>query len=79
MEAAGDKTSGLILKQGSAADVQRPLLNLELTEPVPTGKHKLRFEFEVTGRLDIPAGKGMPSSTFTANWLATLNSPAQRH
>ncbi len=30
------------------------------TVPVPEGRHKLRFEFEVTGKPDIPHGKGAP-------------------
>jgi len=29
-------------------------------EPVPEARHQLRFEFEVTGKPDIPHGKGAP-------------------
>jgi arylsulfatase len=35
-------------------------LHVESTEKVPTGKHQLRFEFEVTGPPEIKAGKGAP-------------------
>jgi arylsulfatase len=28
--------------------------------PVPVGRHKLRFEFEVTGKPDVAKGKGAP-------------------
>jgi arylsulfatase A-like enzyme len=34
--------------------------HVESTVPVPEGRHKLRFEFEVTGKPDIPHGKGTP-------------------
>jgi arylsulfatase len=34
--------------------------HIESTVPVPEGRHKLRFEFEVTGPLDIKNGKGKP-------------------
>jgi arylsulfatase A-like enzyme len=34
--------------------------HVESTVPVPEGRHKLRFEFEVTGKPDIPHGKGAP-------------------
>jgi len=40
--------------------VSAALLHVESTEPVPTGKHSLRFEFEPTGKPDIKAGKGVP-------------------
>ena len=30
------------------------------TSPFPEGRHKLRFEFEVTGKPDIKSGKGAP-------------------
>ena len=33
---------------------------IESTVPVPAGRHKLRFEFEVTGKPDIKNGKGTP-------------------
>jgi len=35
-------------------------LHVESVEAIPAGKHKLRFEFEVTGPPDIPGGKGVP-------------------
>jgi arylsulfatase len=35
-------------------------LHVESTKKVPTGKHQLRFEFEVTGPPEIKAGKGAP-------------------
>jgi arylsulfatase len=34
--------------------------HVESVEKVPAGNHKLRFEFEVTGPPEIPAGKGAP-------------------
>jgi arylsulfatase len=34
--------------------------HVESNVPVPEGRHKLRFEFEVTGKPDIKAGKGAP-------------------
>lgn len=34
--------------------------HIESKNPVPAGRHKLRFEFEVTGKPDIRAGKGAP-------------------
>jgi arylsulfatase A-like enzyme len=34
--------------------------DVESTVPVPEGRHKLRFEFEVTGQPDIRNGKGAP-------------------
>jgi arylsulfatase len=40
--------------------VARDYLQVESTEPVPAGSHKLRFEFEVTGPPDIANGKGAP-------------------
>ena len=40
--------------------VSAALLHVESTEPVPAGRHTLRFEFEPTGKPDIKAGKGMP-------------------
>jgi arylsulfatase len=33
---------------------------VESVDKVPAGHHQLRFEFEVTGQPDIPAGKGVP-------------------
>ncbi len=34
--------------------------HVESNVPVPEGRHKLRFEFEVTGRPDVKNGKGAP-------------------
>jgi arylsulfatase A-like enzyme len=34
--------------------------HIESTVPVPVGRHKLRFEFETTGKLDYKNGKGAP-------------------
>jgi arylsulfatase A-like enzyme len=34
--------------------------HIESTDPVPEGRHKLRFEFEVTGKPDVKNGKGTP-------------------
>jgi hypothetical protein len=31
------------------------------SDPVPTGRHRLRFEFEPTGQPDSPNGRGVPS------------------
>lgn len=36
------------------------LLHVESTEPVPTGRRSLRFEFEPTGKPEIKQGKGTP-------------------
>jgi arylsulfatase len=40
--------------------VAKEYFHVESTEAVPTGQHKLRFEFEVSGPPDIQAGKGTP-------------------
>jgi len=40
--------------------VSRAIYQVESVEPVPEGRHQLRFEFEVTGKPDIPHGKGTP-------------------
>ncbi len=40
--------------------VGRNLYHVESVEAVPTGRHELRFEFEVTGNPDIANGKGAP-------------------
>jgi arylsulfatase len=40
--------------------VAREYLHVESAEPVPSGRHTLRFEFEVTGPPDIANGKGTP-------------------
>jgi arylsulfatase A-like enzyme len=34
--------------------------HVESNTPVPEGRHKLRFEFEVTGKPDFKSGKGAP-------------------
>jgi arylsulfatase len=36
------------------------LLHVESVEPVPVGRHSLRFEFEPTGKPAIKQGKGVP-------------------
>jgi arylsulfatase A-like enzyme len=38
--------------------VAREYFHVESKKKVPSGSHQLRFEFEVTGQPDIPAGKG---------------------
>jgi arylsulfatase A-like enzyme len=40
--------------------VSRAIYYVESQEPVPEGHHQLRFEFEPTGKPDIPHGKGTP-------------------
>ncbi|AKB24804.1 Arylsulfatase [Methanosarcina sp. MTP4] len=40
--------------------VSRTLYHVESVENVPEGRHKLRFEFEVTGEPDVARGKGVP-------------------
>jgi arylsulfatase len=54
----------LYVKDGKLQYVQnyvaRDYLHVEASEPVPAGKHSLRFEFEVTGPPDIANGKGAP-------------------
>ena len=40
--------------------VGRNLYYVESVETVPTGRHELRFEFEVTGKPDIANGRGAP-------------------
>lgn len=36
--------------------------HVESAQSLPTGRHKLRFEFEVTGKPDIAKGRGTPGS-----------------
>ena len=40
--------------------VARDYFKVESPEPVPTGKHEVRFEFEPTGELNMLEGKGAP-------------------
>jgi arylsulfatase A-like enzyme len=40
--------------------VARDYLHAESKDPVPEGRHSLRFEFEATGKPDIARGKGSP-------------------
>ncbi|HII02612.1 TPA: arylsulfatase [Methanosarcinaceae archaeon] len=40
--------------------VSRTLYHVESVENVPEGRHKLRFEFEVTGKPDLARGMGAP-------------------
>ncbi|MEQ9811774.1 MAG: arylsulfatase [Azospirillaceae bacterium] len=40
--------------------VGRTTVHVKATEPVPAGRHKLRYEFETTGKPDIANGLGAP-------------------
>jgi hypothetical protein len=40
--------------------VNRAVYQVVSVEPVPEGRHQLRFEFEVTGQPDLAQGKGTP-------------------
>jgi len=40
--------------------VNRTMYHVASDEPLPEGRHTLRFEFEPTGKPDIPHGKGAP-------------------
>ncbi|MGH7724571.1 MAG: arylsulfatase [Candidatus Eiseniibacteriota bacterium] len=40
--------------------VAASLSHVVSTSPVPEGKHKLRLDFELTGKPDVPKGKGAP-------------------
>ena len=40
--------------------VRRALYRVSSSEPVPAGRHQLRFEFEPTGKPDFSQGKGAP-------------------
>jgi arylsulfatase A-like enzyme len=40
--------------------VGRQLFSVESDDAVPSGEHELRFEFEPTGKPDMPNGKGAP-------------------
>jgi arylsulfatase len=40
--------------------VAREYLHVAATDPVPAGRHTLRFEFEATGQPDFAKGKGAP-------------------
>ncbi|MFC9819766.1 hypothetical protein ACFWG6_12410 [Streptomyces erythrochromogenes] len=40
--------------------VSRALHTVSTTDPVPAGRHELRFEFEPTGKPDLAAGEGAP-------------------
>jgi arylsulfatase A-like enzyme len=40
--------------------VRRATYSVASSDPLPTGRHELRFEFEPTGPPDIPNGKGAP-------------------
>jgi len=40
--------------------VGRSLHRVSTTDPLPAGRHDLRFEFEPTGEPDLPNGKGAP-------------------
>jgi arylsulfatase len=40
--------------------VRRELYRVSAVDPVPAGRHELRFEFEPTGKPDFMAGRGAP-------------------
>jgi arylsulfatase len=40
--------------------VSRDIFRVSSSEPVPVGEHELRFEFEPTGKPDLPNGRGAP-------------------
>jgi hypothetical protein len=40
--------------------VRRAIHRVSAPDPVPEGRHELRFEFEPTGAPDVPNGKGAP-------------------
>ncbi|HEX5859384.1 MAG TPA: arylsulfatase [Microbacterium sp.] len=40
--------------------VRRAIYRVAAPDPLPEGRHELRFEFEPTGAPDIPNGKGVP-------------------
>jgi arylsulfatase len=40
--------------------VGRALHRVASPDPIPSGKHELRFEFEPTGQPDMPHGRGAP-------------------
>ncbi|HTY91308.1 MAG TPA: arylsulfatase [Methanocella sp.] len=40
--------------------VAKAWYRVESREPVPDGRHRLRYEFEVTGKPDLAGGKGAP-------------------
>jgi arylsulfatase len=40
--------------------VRRATHTVSSPDPLPVGRHQLRFEFEPTGQPDIPNGKGTP-------------------
>jgi hypothetical protein len=40
--------------------VRRAVYRVSSADPVPTGRHELRFEFEPTGQPDVMNGKGTP-------------------
>jgi arylsulfatase len=40
--------------------VRRAIYRVSTPDPLPSGRHALRFEFEPTGPPDIPNGKGAP-------------------
>jgi arylsulfatase len=40
--------------------LSRALYTVSTPDPLPAGRHELRFEFQPTGEPDLPAGKGTP-------------------
>jgi hypothetical protein len=63
---AGDVQGGftLFVKSGKLRYVYNYVgsnfYTIESKDPVPSGRHELLFEFETTGKPDIPHGKGAP-------------------
>ena len=61
--------------------VRRALYTASSPDPLPTGRHQLWFEFEPTGKPDLPNGKGTPaapSCRSTASWRARTSSRSPR-
>ena len=81
---AGDVQGGYcLLRAGRQAPLRLQLcrqqfFHVESSIPVPEGRHKLRFEFEVTGKPDIStarARRAAASSTSTANRSGKVDVP----
>ncbi len=54
--------------------VARQRFTVSSPDRLPAGRHELRFEFEPTGQVDLPHGRGAPggsSSTWTGPWSRT--------
>jgi arylsulfatase len=63
-QGGNDAGYSLYVKEGKLHYVHnyvgRSWYHVASTEPVPEGRHQLRFEFEMTGAPDIAQGKGAP-------------------